>query len=202
MPTYPLAPDDIVEHRLLMNLFGQKVMFTEHYIIGTGTPATADLGEFQGAWLDERWTDNLQTVLSQDVTDVVSEAQTISPVRKVVNDVAPALTTGALADEACPPTTAVVLRKRTILAGPAHRGRIFVPGIPYTSTFQGQVSAAVRDDWQVMANGLTNDIEFSGRVARAIIWSVQTGVNRGAITQGVLDTVLRVQRRREIGKGQ
>lgn len=201
MPTYPLEAGDIVEHRLIGTLFGQTVMMTEHYLIGTGTPATGDLADFQDAWLDERWAEDLSVSVSVDLIGVTSEAQVIFPVRKVVNDVPGNPTGGQKTGSSVPPSTAVVLRKRTVLAGPAHRGRIFVPGIPFEDTAAGQVDVAVRPDWQGLANGVTNQIEFAGRVARPIIWSTQTGVNRGEITQGVLDPVLRTQRRREIGKG-
>lgn len=201
MPQYPLLTGDVVEIRLCAEIAEQRTINVFHYKIGGGTPQSNDtqalMTAFNAAW----WNGALADLLSEDVYNVFLQLQTIAPVRKVVDDQLCSPTEGQVAARGCPPTTAVVLAKRTPLAGAANRGRVFVPGIPFDDILDGRVAVAKQAEWNAQADLLAQVLTFNSKTATPVLYSTASSVERGTITDGTFDAVLRVQRRREVGRG-
>lgn len=201
MPSYNLATGDIVESRWNATLAGQSVMFVLHHQIGAGTSTGSDLLDFQVALDAAVWEDKLSAGLSPDVTGCYWQSQTIAPTRKITNEILCTPGAGTLTGAACPPTTAIVIRKRTINAGRTGRGRIFIPGVPFSATLNGRLVDAQFEDWDSYADNFQFPITFNGRTATPIVYSTKSAVNRGVILDCNFDPILRVQRRREVGRG-
>lgn len=201
MASYGLNSGDIVELRLVGSLFNQTTINTFHYQIGSGSAASDDLLEFQDQWRITCWTDNISTLLSQELVNCRTDAQVISPVRKVVNSFPLTPASGGVVSGAAPPTVTGVMRKQSLTAGKAFQGRIFLPGVPLDSIIGGQLDGAVFTDWEDIAGVLADPVTFNGRTATPVIYSTKDNVVRATIIGGGADQVLRSQRRREIGKG-
>lgn len=201
MASYGLNSGDIVEIRLVASLFNQQTVNVFHYQIGSGSAASDDLLEFQDQWRIVCWTDNLSTLLSQELVSCRTDAQTIAPVRKVTNAFPLTPATGGVVSGSAPPTVTAVLRKQSLTAGKKYQGRIFLPGVPIDSIIGGQLDGAVFTDWEDISGVLAEPVTFNGRTATPVIYSTKDNVVRATIIGGGADQILRSQRRREIGKG-
>lgn len=201
MASYGLSSGDIVELRLVGTLYGQRTINTFHYLVGAGSPATDDLLEFQDAWRLACWTDNISTLLSQSLENCFTQAQTIAPVRKVVNDFPLTPSTGGVGEVAAPPTVTAVLRKQSLTAGKKYQGRVFLPGIAITDINGGRLTDVAYTAWEDISAVLADPITFNTRTATPIIYSTKDAAIRANIIGGAADQTLRSQRRREIGKG-
>lgn len=203
MPSYSLTSGDVVETRFNGTLAAQRVMFTLHHQIGSGgTPAASDLLDFQEALEAAVWTTTLSAALSNQLTGCFFQSQVIAPTRKITNDWPLTPPQGQLLGAPCPPTTAVVIRKRTALTGRQNRGRIFVPGIPFDQTTDGKVADDSIELWNDAAFPFADEVSFAtSRVATPVVYSVKDSTVRGPIVNCSFDAILRVQRRREVGRG-
>jgi len=119
---------------------------------------------------------------------------------------------GHVDEDAAPPTVAVVIRKKTAFLGRKYRGRNYFAGVPVVDIVSGKIGVGHESLWQNLRDGMAGTIAASGvagtptfaPVIAALDSSVivtPVGVRWQAITQCVLDLVLRSQRRREIGVG-
>jgi len=199
--SYPLLNGDIVEIRLNAQLFNQVVMNTFHYSIGSGSPNDSDLTALADAWENALWTGQLADLLSNDYTDAFVAIQKIQPVRYISEEYAVSPTGGQIASSALPPSSTLVVRRYTQLAGASNRGRLFIPGLPFASTEEGQLSSEVAADWSAWADLLSNPLTFLTRIATPIIYHKATGTAGEPLLGGEYDSVLRSQRRREIRVG-
>jgi len=202
VPTYPLLEGEVAEIRLNATLFGQTIINTFHYRIGSGVPGSGDWDSLLGAFDVQMWSDALSSVLSEDFESVFLAGQTVYPVRKVATEVALTPSAGEVVAPACPPTTAVVIKKLTVLAGSANRGRVFIAGIPYQNIAGGSIAAGSYGAWQTISAGIAEPLTFgASRFAVPVVYSTASGVIRGDVTDFGVDQILRVQRRREVGRG-
>jgi hypothetical protein len=124
--------------------------------------------------------------------------------------------TGAFTGTALPPTTAVVMKRRTNLATRIAQGRIFIPAVALEATSGGSIPLvgitpqAYRAALTALATGMINSITGSdGAISNTFIGRVIQGgafdLNGDPVVFPIsiigFDDVLRVQRRREVGVG-
>lgn len=106
----------------------------------------------------------------------------------------------AVAGECLPISDTVVLTKRTGLAGPRYRGRVFVPGIPISYELNSKLGAAGTAAMTALATVLSNNRTIAGYTFQPVLFHRDTKSGNN-ITAVEPQPVLRAQRRRQIGKG-
>lgn len=118
---------------------------------------------------------------------------------------------GGIAGDALPPQDAAVISLHTGFRGKRYRGRYFVPGLAEANIASGLISGAQLTNLQALqaafdaafASGGT-DLHF-----RAIVYSPENltavpprvGTLKTDVTYSVVDTIVRTQRRRQLGRG-
>lgn len=201
---YPLAVGDIVEFRLIGRLHGQETVnvwhyrMTKAYVDGAAT-LNLLIGQFRG----QVWNGALKPALSDEFTCTGIQAQRVYPTRNVpllqtVNE------TGVGGAQSQPSGVAMVVRRLTDLAGRAYRGRIYLPGLPAGAELDSQLAPAYVATHQAnleLTVTLGLNIAPDVGIALPVIWSAAVPARRTDVTRGVLDVILRYQRRREVGRG-
>jgi len=162
-------------------------------------------------------------VLSSMVTcwaDQVSygflEIRRVAPVGGPISGIDYAFTpgTGTVEEPAVPPSVSVVIRRKTEFLGRKYRGRIYLFGCPQTYQTNGALIAGAGgvDIFQALATILQGTIvsgDAGAPTFRPVLLardaSITVGDNPGwrvtPIVSTLLDTILRSQRRREVGVG-
>jgi len=108
---------------------------------------------------------------------------------------------GAIAADSLPTSVAVVIKKKTALAGPSHRGRIYLAGIPKTHEDNSMVTGAGTNLHNALADALSNNLVGIGGPGFApILWNRDTHIAT-QIEDFEATTTLRNQRRRQVGRG-
>lgn len=109
---------------------------------------------------------------------------------------------GGVAGGSLPTSVAVTITKRTQFAGRKYRGRAFIAGVPVTSESDSQLAQAQMAAWQQLADGMALTLQgFNENIYQPVLWH-QGPKTWDAIVACSARTVLRNQRRRQIGKGQ
>jgi hypothetical protein len=118
-------------------------------------------------------------------------------------NILPTEVAGGVASASLPSTCAAIMKRIGTLAGPSHRGRIFVAGVPVASELESQLAPVVRAAWTTAALTLKEGIPSLGN------WNLTPILKPGPdmvffedVNSTAIDTVLRVQRRREVGRGE
>jgi hypothetical protein len=109
---------------------------------------------------------------------------------------------GQFEGPAAPPSVAVVLTRTSSTPGRRNRGRIYLPGIPKEWCVDGLLSPAGVLAVSPLASFMTEDIDAADPEGflHSVIWS-RVNQNYTDITLIKLRSILRSQRRREIGVG-
>jgi hypothetical protein len=131
-------------------------------------------------------------------------------------EVAPPLT-GATAGDLLPPQDAVLMSFKTDSKSPRARGRIYWPGMTETDSFNGGVDAPGVAKWDALIAAMTANyigttpvsgwrlVNFSGEQLKAPkpppVFVPREGDVITPVNNIVLDTIIRSQRRRQIGVG-
>lgn len=202
----PVTDGDYFEIRLTGFIHGQLFITTFRYELETGPqPDPVDMAPLATDFQTQVW-EPLRELLSNEVVGVRINLQKIDPLRYVSFQLTPTATNGAVASSALPSTVAMVVKRKMRLAGRRQRGRIFIPGLPVASESDSQVSTAVQASAE-METFLENQIVQLTAGAGLLLTPsliVNVGgawVNRGDVEIVELDPILRVQRRREVGRG-
>lgn len=200
---FPVSMFSILEVRLSGNLAGQFVETTWHYVAAVAFTDGGAAQDMMAADFEAKVWTPIRGGTSVDLTNVRITTQWIYPIRYVARTRSPMQSTGFDTSAALPSGAAIVLRRRSNLSGRKFRGRVFLPGIPYNSTFNSQLTAA----W-LTANGF--NIQTAGVAALEspvgtgnppVVWSATHPIDRTLIDQAFVDPVVRYQRRREVGVG-
>jgi hypothetical protein len=141
-----------------------------------------------------------------------SNAMTITDI--IVQDVQPGTAgsshnpvafTGSGTDPIVAPQDAVVISWRTALAGPANRGRMYIPGVPSNGAINGYVQGAWQDVISAFASLLFDPFAADGTDYQLNVLSYTPGSSprtlRAAvpITSFSIDNTVKSQRRRGVG---
>lgn len=197
-----MAFGDLHKVNLVGTLHGQTVMNALYYFDLGPAGGVADListlstSTFQTHWL---------APLSDDYSLDRYDGQTSSGGVLSFVFTQTAGIAGAVANFACPSEVAVVIRKRTALAGRKYRGRWYVPGIPFINTLESQIDPAQLAAWNTLSGDLeTTIMSVAGNSYQPTLvplWKNGVLPAGQPLTICVVDPILRSQRRRQIGRG-
>jgi hypothetical protein len=112
---------------------------------------------------------------------------------------------GGVSGSALPSSVALIIRKRTLYAGRAYRGRTYWAGIPVVQENDSVVSAAAQTAWAPVATMMATILTPAAINGTTFVWvpvlySKKTGLTN-QIQSCSLDLNFRNQRRRQVGKG-
>lgn len=207
-----MAAGDVFRIAVTGGLNAQSIVNVFHY--KQTTPNTSGLSNVES--LARAFATNFQdpyiNAASLDASWGVIESRTFNPPAVPLEGFDLGVTwVGGGEDPACPPTVAVVIRKKTSFLGRKYRGRNYFAGIQTTNVFEGRVTVAGIAPWEALRDAMAATIvhtvagspSFAPCIAAldASVVVAPVGVRNTVITSCFLDTVLRSQRRREIGVG-
>jgi len=190
---------DVVAITLKGRLFGQRTNNTFHYQLLAGTPATSAATIFSA--FNVAFEDLWCALVSQDWTaDLITLRRLApNPTRTMEFNIA---WTGAVAQDSLPPSTAAVISRYNYSPGPSGRGRLFIPGIPATFHAEGQLTAPALAIAVLLAAQVDDFLEDGGTAfMEPGLWARATSLFR-VTEEAVARSILRQQRRREIGVGE
>lgn len=179
-------------------VYGQQVQSTFHWRL-TGIPAGYTLSNF----VLDMSTDILPEYalcMSNSWSALALYARRLFPSPTRGQELAPGTTVGDVASAALPPSVAAVLSRYTNAPGPKGRGRVFMPAVPASFATAGLVNVTGKGVYDNFIPWLDQIWPTTlGATLEPVLWrkpSTTTDIEL-AVTQ----TVLRSQRRREIGVG-
>lgn len=119
---------------------------------------------------------------------------------------------GTNEDTPAPPTVCWVVRKRTALLGRKYRGRNYYAGMPQGDILEGKIDPAAIAKYQTARDAIGATITYSDAGSPAFVPCIAAidrdpgppivyTLRQNDVISVDLDTVLRSQRRREIGVG-
>lgn len=207
-----MAIGDIFRVALVGGLNAQQIVNTFYYQQSTanttGSPDNQEMAEaFNSSVMGP-----ISNAASQDAQWGVIESRLFIPPGGPITGYDKAITVlGQVAEDAAPPTVAVVCRKLTAFLGRKYRGRNFFAGIPITHITSGKINSGAMSLWQDVVDAITSAIthgvsgspNFIPQIAAldSSVIVAPVGVRHTQVTGGFLDLTLRSQRRREIGVG-
>jgi len=201
---YTINVGDFIEIQNVYTYNGQTFRNVWHFKVTAGpsqSNGSAFLQSLIGYW-DANFWDELRLLLSSDVTLQFITAQVVKPSRYRLETALPTTPEGALAQTAVPPTTAVDVKRWAQRSGRKYQGRIYIPGLPQGHHDKGVLTPAVATNWD-NANEIFNLAPVvSGTTLKQYLNVQGTDVNLQEVVGTFTDPILRVQRRREIGKGE
>lgn len=200
---YPIAIGDVVEFIYKAKLHGQTVMNVFHY---KSLAADADgQGILTGAaaLFGDVVVTPIQTIQSNMIVNAKIQAQIVHPVRYQP------ITIAAPSDEGLDALTcgdtghAVVVRRKGDLATRQNQGRIFIPGYPNSKVVAGQVSPVDAAALAAIGDAMKLQLEdmLSTFILAPILFNLALPVLTREVTYASVDSVVRYQRRREVGVG-
>jgi hypothetical protein len=199
----------IFEMRVIGSLYEQVCITTFRYrvttVTGTGSfPLPAIEAIAQNVW-DDGVGLGMHYMTSNQFLSVVFEGQVIAPVRYVVSLDAPTNPTGVVDAAAAAPTVTGVVQKRSEFAGRDKRGRLFIPGVPLTFISGGRLNDTGQTAYGSAIAGFVAPVHVTdtgGTVdLQPVIYNPLAPGNMTDWTEVTFDPILRVQRRREVGRG-
>lgn len=161
--------------------------------------------QLDNAWMDMVSEDFLvQSIVTRRIDLYAAAAH--STTRAVL--IAAGLAVTGVQGGSCPPQDAYVFRKRTTLGGKRARGRWYIAGVAEDDHLSGQMTAAAETRAGVLASALEAEFVVGANTFSPFhcLWqevpppdfSVLEGL---PIADCNFDTVIRSQRRRQLGKG-
>lgn len=207
-----MAVGDIFRTAIIGALNAQSVVNVQHWRQSTANSSGLSEVESLARGVDRSIVEQMALYQSNDVIYGAIESRTFNAPGVPISGYDLAISrAGGIESPACPPTVAVVVRKRTAYLGRKYRGRNYIAGIPVESVEVGQVNAGALSDWVDTAGLFSQSITWTTGgsptfqpVIAALDGSVivaPVGVRWNVIISSALDRVLRSQRRREIGVG-
>jgi len=202
---YNVAAGAILEIVRYSTLDGQRVMNTFFY----RTPVSiADAQDAMSEIANEFESQVHQPIIlaqSEDLFGTRLRLQWVHPLRFMFFDRACTVGQGQVMTASMTVGASVVVRRRSDVASRSARGRIYIPGIPFASQSASQLTAgfmAGAGAAIAAAIPLSLTIAILGFDLFPVIWSYGDPTHHDNITSAQVDTVIRYQRRREVGVGQ
>jgi hypothetical protein len=195
-----MAVNDIYRVTVQQTLHSQMILNTLYYreSVGGVGGGSADLA----ARVANLIVPLMKAVQSNELTHNAVVVQKIFPAPPTV----PATDTSAagaatVASNSLPTSVASVITKRTAFAGRKYRGRVFLSGVPASSEDDSKVAAGAVAALNALGTILSGGVSAgAGPTYSPIIWHKNTSTFDAVLTT-TTQTILRNQRRRQIGKG-
>jgi len=197
-----MAVNDIHQVTLKQDLHGQVILNTLHFRVSTVGTGSADLA--LANYFDSVVVASWQTVMSDEWHYSSTQSQKIHPLPPLLPTIVQANPSdGDIASPSFPTVVAATITKRTANAGTRWRGRVFIAGLPANGAEDSVLGVTALADLQVIA---------------ALFFSIPTGTGLNGfvfvpclfhrddrsssdIVSAIARETLRVQRRREVGRG-
>lgn len=198
MPAPTVAVGDVLIGVIKGTLFGQETQTTFHWKI-ENTDGINTVQTLCTEMIDEILPDFV-TMISDEWVSRVCYARRVHPNPTRGFELSTAAVAGTVVAASLPPSVAGVISRFTNLPGPGGRGRIFVPGVPTSWHEDGLLSAAGLAAYSAFLPHL--DLQWdpgNGTVYEPVLY--KGGGVAVNIENAVARSVLRSQRRREIGVG-
>lgn len=193
-----VIPGDRLFLALEGELFLQQTINTFHYEVTgiTGTPTIQDFIE------------GMIVIMQADFLACCSEEYNLrrwharrivaSPTRTYTVEVG--AEGGTVAADSLPPSVSTVLKRFTNLPGPTGRGRVFMPGVPTTFHDNGILTALGLAAYQAFLPHMSLPVNIPATMTLQPMLFRRPTTFR-ALEGAAVNTILRSQRRREIGVG-
>lgn len=198
-----LAVGDIGMAVIRQTLHGQTILNTLHYRIKEFAPATFGHTIFSlAAGVAAKFVPLMKAVQS---VELVHDNVTAQKIRPLPPELAVATTVhaggGTVASGSLPTSDCAVITKRTQFAGVKYRGRMYVAGIPVSSEDNSKLAAGVLANWEPLVLAFNDEVTNADVTWQPILWH-RAALNYDLIETAELRTILRTQRRRQLGVGQ
>jgi len=209
MATYQIDAPAMMEIQIVGRLHGQRTRNVFHYLYPSGAPALADgktaaenaLGDFQTNMVD-----GLLPLLSEEFQIEALSAQWVLPTRyRAVFDTTPQ--NGTSPNNSLPSYCAVCVSKLGILADAKSQGRTYFPGIPVNGEDNSGIEDTYRAGWDNYIPSFLTPLDV-GLGPDDLIMTIATPDSADpllalyTVDDVRLNSVLRAQRRREVGVGE
>lgn len=205
----PALAGDIMEVVFQGRLHGQQIRNVRHYrianIAGPSQAPEVDAATALAGAMETFW-NILVPLVSNEFSMLGILVQRIFPLPRTVGVIrVPANGTGQAAGNSLPTAVAVVTRLTTAFAGRKYRGRNYWCGIPATAETDSELTAGAIIAWEGVQDALTLPLQPAAINGRTYTFQPVI-LNRPTMTTtdivgGTVDSVLRTQRRRQVGKG-
>jgi len=206
----PGVVNDIVQVTLRAQQFGQNYQTSFYYQVQEVTvPGAGMYSDLHAKFQSDVWSE-----LRQFMSDLVENAQVriqkVFPLPRFLFRFFTLTPSNGLDDNTpLPPATAAVIRAYAALAGPEGRGRNFIFGITSQNNVEGQIPVAARANWRTLAELIyEDDLVGTSYTWQPVLFAPErpgpppNPAHVSPIVASDINTVLRVQRRREIGVGE
>jgi hypothetical protein len=198
-----MAINDIYQLTVAQKLHGQVLLTTAHFrvsTIGTGNAALQMATYFSSTHLPV-WKAALTTAWS--VTEVFTQKLFPLP-PELPNMVNSGAGNGTITEASVPTTVAATITKRTVFAGQGFRGRVFITGFPLSYTANSELNATGLTAIQTIAATLFSVMNTGTANGSWIFQPIlyhRASFTYHDIFNASARSPLRVQRRREVGRG-
>lgn len=194
-----LSLADVLEITVHGAIFDMETVNVFHYEVSDATGAPTLAGAI--AAFNTAFKDSWRNCVSADWTWAFTRAQVIKPLPRgmFVDEVGGQQ--GLIESDSCPPATAVVIRKRTAIAGRANRGRVYVCGLPESAHVGGKILSDFHGVWQNLTDKVDDVLSITGGGALTPVIFHRAIRTFEIIKSAAFDRVVRSQRRREVGVG-
>ena len=201
---YQLADLDLVEIQVVGRLHGQETRNVYHYyvsaaavipdgrsaLVTAGNDFLANLYEAVLAFQSNEWTCSAVTI------------QKIAPQRFRLIKLTPSDLIGDVESNSLPSSSAAVISRYAEQAGRAFQGRVFIPGVP--TTFEED--SLINEDGMLLLEAAAaffdDELAIDGSaVLRPTLAHTGNDPAPQQVVDAIATDVLRVQRRREVGRG-
>jgi hypothetical protein len=202
---YEISAGNIIEIQIVGRLHSQRTRTTFHYRcddIDPGNDGVTELEYIEGVF-DSEVASPIRTALSEEWVHEYNTIQRIHQTRQRTI-AAQVNVAGAVAQSSCPSTTAVVIRRFTEQAGRRYQGRIYLPGVPVTHEQDSRLNPLMVPLYTAISLAMEQNLDGGPHNSTwvPIVSKLTPNDNRDNVADTFVDTVLRAQRRRQIGVGE
>lgn len=193
-----IAPGDLLAVTVKGRLFQQRTNNTFHYLIDTAV--AQNLGNFASQFtadFDPVWAN----AVSEDWTADTLVIRRISP--NSTRGIEFGLDwVGQVESPALPPSTAAVISRYSYSGGPSNRGRVFIAGVATSHHLEGSLTNPGLALFSLLAAQIDdNVVDGVALIAKPVLFHRADATNSN-IDVAQARSILRQQRRREIGVGE
>jgi len=203
-----IQPADVLLGILSGTLAGQRWILTFHYCVDDDAdeiPLEKYTDPFKIATWDVGALPGIKSLMSHESRLDTVTVQRVWPVRSIAWPFDFSGEDGDVGTGSLPPTNAAVMRRKGLTANRHNLGRIYIPGIPAANVVAGKITAGALPDFNdtkvVLATALDVADGSNHATARAVLCAQNAPQTHVDIVVTQVDPVLRVQRRREVGRG-